>query len=197
MPPEMRSKLDTLRSEMKSVSKRLSVLDQLSVSGRQRSEAFDLGELIEELKTGHAAQFRRHNINFNFKPSSAPIRIRVVKGMLIQILENLISNSIYWMKMRASRESRYKPTISIQIDTDPLVIYYSDNGNGIAVENQEKIFRPFWSLKEKSKRRGLGLYIARENATYMGGRLSLSSNADSETKRLHEFVLELPDGVTV
>ena len=197
MPPEMRSKLYTLRSEMKSVSKRLSVLDQLSVSGRQRSEAFDLGELIEELKTGHAAQFRRHNINFNFKPSSAPIRIRVVKGMLIQILENLISNSIYWMKMRASRESRYKPTISIQIDTDPLVIYYSDNGNGIAVENQEKIFRPFWSLKEKSKRRGLGLYIARENATYMGGRLSLSSNADSETKRLHEFVLELPDGVTV
>ncbi|MBU1691423.1 MAG: ATP-binding protein [Gammaproteobacteria bacterium] len=197
MPPEMRSKLDTLRSEMKSVSKRLSVLDQLSVSGRQRSEAFDLGELIEELKTGHAAQFRRHNINFNFKPSSAPIRIRVVKGMLIQILENLISNSIYWMKMRASRESRYIPTISIQIDTEPLVIYYSDNGNGIAVENQEKIFRPFWSLKEKSKRRGLGLYIARENATYMGGRLSLSSNADPDTKRLHEFVLELPEGATV
>lgn len=197
MPPEIRSKLDTLRTEMKSVSKRLSVLDQLSVSGRQRSEIFDLGELIEELKTGHAAQFRRHNINLNFKPSGSPVRIRAVKGMLIQILENLISNSIYWMKMRASRESRYVPTISIKIDTDPVTICFSDNGRGIAVENQEKVFRPFWSLKEKSKRRGLGLYIARENATYMGGRLTLSPKVDTDTKRLHEFVLELPEGATV
>lgn len=196
MPPEIRSKLDTLRIEMKSVSKRLSVLDQLSVSGRHRSEVFNLNELIEELKSGHAAQFRRHNISFNFKPSSSPVRIRVVKGMLIQILENLISNSIYWMAMRASRESRYVPTISIKIDTDPVVIYFSDNGRGIAVENQEKVFRPFWSMKEKSKRRGLGLYIARENATYMGGRLLLSPKVDKDTKRLHEFVLELPEGAT-
>ncbi len=196
MPPEIRSKLDTLRIEMKSVSKRLSVLDQLSVSGRQRSEVFDLGELIEEIKTGHAAQFRRHNIELKFKPPSSPIRIRVVKGMLIQILENLISNSIYWMEMRASRESRYVPVISIKIDTDPVVIYYSDNGRGIAIENQEKVFRPFWSLKEKSKRRGLGLYIARENATYMGGRLTLSPIVDPDTKRLHEFVIELPEGVS-
>lgn len=197
MPPEIRSKLDTLRIEMKSVSKRLSVLDQLSVSGRQRSEVFDLGELIEELKIGHAAQFRRHSINLNFKPPSSPVRIRVVKGMLIQILENLISNSIYWMEMRASRETRYVPIISIKIDTDPVVIYFSDNGRGIAIENQEKVFRPFWSMKEKSKRRGLGLYIARENASYLGGKLTLSSRADADTKRLHEFVLELPEGVTV
>lgn len=197
MPPEIRSKLDTLRVEMKSVSKRLSVLDQLSVSGRHRSEVFNLCELIEELKLGHAAQFRRHNISFNFKPSSSPVRIRVVKGMLIQILENLISNSVYWMTMRASRESRYVPTITIKIDTDPVVIYFSDNGRGIAVENQEKVFRPFWSLKDKSKRRGLGLYIARENASYMGGKLTLSPKVDADTKRLHEFVLEFPEGVTV
>jgi signal transduction histidine kinase len=197
MPPEVRSKLDTLRTEMKSVSKRLSVLDQLSVSGRQRSEVFDLGELIQEIEIGHAAQFRRHGVKFNFKPPSPPVRIRLVKGMLIQIFENLISNSMYWMEMRASRESRYIPTISIQIEADPVVIHFSDNGRGIAIENQEKVFRPFWSLKEKSKRRGLGLYIARENATYMGGRLALSSKVDSDTKRLHEFVIELPEGVSV
>jgi len=197
MPPEIRSKLDTLRIEMKSVCKRLSVLDQLSVSGRHRSEIFDLGELIEELKTGHAAQFRRHNITFQITAPSSSVRIRVVKGMLIQILENLISNSVYWMKMRASRENRYVPTISIKIDTDPVTVHFSDNGRGIASENQEKVFRPFWSLKEKSKRRGLGLYIARENATYLGGRLTLSSKADTDTKRLHEFVLELPEGAAV
>lgn len=197
LPVEVSIKLDTLRVEMKSVSKRLSILDQLSVSGRQRSEIFDLGELIEELKVGHATQFTRHKIKFEFVQPKPPIRIRAIKGMLIQILENLISNSVYWMSLRTSRESRYVPTITIKIDTDPLVITYSDNGRGIAVENQEKVFRPFWSLKEKTKRRGLGLYIARENANYMGGRLVLSSRQDVETQRLHDFIIELPEGTEI
>jgi signal transduction histidine kinase len=197
MPVSVRSKLDTLRSEMKSVSKRLRVLDQLSISGRQRSEVFDVGELIEELKEGHAAQFRRHNIAVQVKAPNPPIRVRAVKGMLVQILENLVSNSVYWMQMRAARESQYVPTISIRIEADPVTIHFSDNGRGIAQENQEKVFRAFWSLKEKSRRRGLGLYIARENATYMGGRLTLSSDIDPRTQRLHEFVIELSEGATV
>jgi len=196
MPTEIRARLETLRAEMKSVSKRLRVLDQLSVSGRQRSELFDLGELIEDLREGHAAQFRRHNITFKVDKPKGPIRIRVVKGMVVQILENLISNSVYWMQLRGSREARYAPTISIRIDADPVTVYFSDNGRGIAPDHREKVFRPFWSLKEKSKRRGLGLFIARENATYLGGRLTLSDKADPQTKRLHEFVLELPETVS-
>jgi hypothetical protein len=50
-----------------------------------------------------------------------------------------------------------------------------------------------WSLKEKSRRRGLGLYIAASNAADLKGRLGLADKADKQTGRLHEFVLELPD----
>nr|WP_277817181.1 sensor histidine kinase [Solimonas terrae] len=197
MPAEVRSRLETLRAEMKSVSKRLRVLDQLSVSGRQRSEIFDLGELVDDLKEGHAPQFRRHNIMLTVDKPSDPLRLRAVKGMVVQILENLLSNSIYWTQLRAGRESRYVPTITIRIEMNPPTIYFRDNGRGISPEHREKIFRPFWSLKEKSKRRGLGLFIARENATYLGGRLTLSDSADEQTERLHEFVLELPEGLAV
>lgn len=194
---EVLARLDTLRAEMKSVSKRLRVLDPLSISGRQRSEVFDLGDLIEDLREGHAAQFRRHRIKFNIEKPSEKIRIRAVKGMIVQILENMIANSVYWMDLRAARESRYVPTISLRIETTPVTLYFSDNGHGIAEENREKVFRPFWSLKEKTKRRGLGLFIARECATYLGGSLALSSQVDPKTKRLHEFVLELPDAASV
>lgn len=178
---------------MRSVSKRLRVLDQLSVSGRQRSEVFDLGELLDDLKEGHAAQFRRHNITWKVEKSKGPLRIKAVKGMVVQILENLISNSVYWMDLRSSRESRYQPTILIRVEMDPPTIYFKDNGRGIAPDNREKVFRPFWSLKEKSKRRGLGLFIARENATYLGGTLMLTDASDRQTGRLHEFVLELSE----
>lgn len=197
VPAEVGARLDTLRAEMKSVSKRLRVLDPLSISGRQRSEIFSLSALIDDIREGHDAQFRRHNIIVKIQQPAAPIRIRAVKGMIVQILENLISNAIYWMQLRAAREARYLPIISIRVDTDPIALHFMDNGSGIAPENREKIFQPFWSLKEKTKRRGLGLFIARECATYLGGSLVLSERADPETKRLHEFILELPDGASV
>jgi signal transduction histidine kinase len=197
LPAEVRSRLETLRAEMKTVSKRLRVLDQISVSGRQRSEVFDLGELLDDLEEGHAAQFRRHKIVMDVRKPKGPPRVKLVKGMVVQILENLVSNSVYWMQLRAARESGYVPNISARIEMDPPTIYFRDNGRGIAPDNREKVFRPFWSLKEKSKRRGLGLFIARENATYLGGRLILSEKADRQTGRLHEFILELPETAVV
>lgn len=197
MPAEVQARLDTLRAEMKSVSKRLRVLDPLSVSGRQRSEAFDLAQLLEDLREGHAAQFRRHNMIFHVERPGGPLRIRAVKGMVVQILENLISNSVYWMQLRATRESEYEPRITVTLLRDPVTIRFRDNGRGIAPEHREKVFRPFWSLKEKSKRRGLGLFIARECASYLGGRLYLSDATDADSGRLNEFVLELPDSVSM
>jgi signal transduction histidine kinase len=195
MPSEMRSRLETLRAEMKSVSKRLRVLDELSVSGRQRTEVFDLVEVLNDVKDGHESQFKRHNVSMKIKGQKSPVKIRAVKGMVVQILENLVSNSIYWMDVRSARERRFIPTIEVEVSANPPTIYFTDNGRGISPEHREKVFRPFWSLKEKTKRRGLGLFIARENAQFLGGTLTLSEETDAETGRLHAFILELPQGV--
>lgn len=197
LPAEVRAKLETLRSEMKTVSKRLRVLDQLSVSGRQRTEVFNLLEVLNDLREGHAAQFKRENIALDVRVPTAAVNVRLVKGMIVQILENLLSNSIYWTTLRASREAGFQPRIEIRVDTDPLVLYFADNGKGISPEHRDRIFRPFWSLKEKGKRRGLGLFIAQENATFLGGSLSLTDKVDDELGRHREFMLELPDKALV
>jgi signal transduction histidine kinase len=126
-----------------------------------------------------------------------PVRIKAVKGMLVQVIENLISNSKYWMQMRREREPDLRPTISIAIHDGPPTLIYEDNGRGIAPENREKIFKAFFSLKEKKKRRGLGLFIARECAQYNGGTLVLDENRNAETGRLHRFTLELPPSASV
>jgi signal transduction histidine kinase len=197
LPGELRSKLETLRAEMKTVSKRLRVLDELSVPGRQRAETFDLGQLLDDVAEGHEAQFARHKIALDISKPPSPVRVRLVKGMVVQILENLISNSVYWMALRAHREARYRPRLQIELDKCPLQLRFSDNASGISPENRERIFRAFWSLKTKGKRRGLGLFIARENANQLGGSLTLSDRKRDEIGRLREFVLELPDSALV
>ena len=197
VPEQIGGLLNSLRSEMASVSKRVRVLDPLSVSGRQRKEIFNLGDLIEDILSGHRLQFDRHHVKQRVTMPKHAIRIRAVKGMIVQILENLLSNSIYWLDLRKQRELEFQPRISISIEDDPLTITYEDNGGGIAKENRENIFRAFFSLKEKSKRRGLGLYIARDCAKYHGGSLTLDEHVNRETGRLHRFVLQLPNEVVV
>ncbi len=197
VPARITGLLESLRAEMKAVSKRVRVLDPLSVSGRQRKEVFDLGALINDILSGHVAQFERHGITLKVQKPERPVRVRAVKGMMVQIVENLVSNSIYWLELRKEREHGFRPRITIKIGTDPLTVTYEDNGTGIAKENREKAFRAFFSLKEKSKRRGLGLFIARECAEYEGGTLVLDEHLNPDTGRLHRFVLELPDEALV
>lgn len=192
VPARLSQTVNSLQAQMKSLSKRIRILDPLSISGRQRKEVFCLKELIDDTLEAHDAQFKRHSIQVNLEIPDSPLRIRAVKGMIVQILENLISNSKYWIEVKKARSPNYQAQINLSISDSPLTLYYSDNGRGIDPQNKEKIFRPFFSLKEKSKRRGIGLYIARECTIYHGGSLELSDVVDPETKRLHTFRLELP-----
>ena len=193
VPEDIKRNLESLRSEMKSLSKRVRILDPLSVSGRQRAEVFDLGDLINETLLAHEAQFGRHQIRPVFDPPKKNVTIRAVKGMIVQILENLISNSKYWLEMKKLREPSFTPQIFIGIHENPATIIFEDNGRGIAVENAESVFKAFFSLKEKSKRRGLGLFIARECASYNGASIFLSETPNPVTGRLHQFIIEFAD----
>ena len=197
LPEQIRRLLESLGAEMKAISKRIRVLDPLSVSGRQRREIFDLTDLFDSTIEGHQQQFTRHEIEINVHKPERPVRVRAVKGMVVQILENLISNSIYWLDLRRRNDRRFRPVITICITDDPLTIVYKDNGRGIAKEYREKVFLPFFSLKEPSKRRGLGLFIARECAQHHGGRLYLDDQTIDDNGRVHRFVVELPDEVSI
>lgn len=197
LPEEVQIALASLRAQMKSLSKRVRILDPLSVSGRQRAELFVLEDLIREILDAHEAQFARHQIKVSLDLPKRPVRVKAVKGMIVQVIENLISNSKYWMQMRREREPALRSVITIAIHDGPPTIIFEDTGRGIAPENREKVFKPFFSLKEKSKRRGLGLFIARECAQFNGGTLTLDENRDSETGRLHRFTLELPPHVSM
>lgn len=193
---DVQTQLSTLQSALKSLGKRIRILDPMSVSGRQTKETFDLKKIVDEVLEAHKSQFDREEIKIVRNDDDAPVRVRAVKGMVVQVLENLISNSVHWLDIRGKREVSLKPTIRISVEANPPLITFEDNGLGISKENSEKIFHPFFSLKEKRKRRGLGLYIAREIASYHNGSLTLSNHVNKDTGRLHRFLLELPEDLS-
>ena len=184
-PADIRTNLQSLRSSMTSISKRLRVLDPLSVSGRQRKENFDLRALLNDTIEAHGAHFERHHITVLLTLPGDPVPVHAVKGMVVQVLENLIANSVYWLDLERKRRAKFEPTITIGLDTSTRIAF-GDNGPGISPQYADRVFELFFSLKEKSKRRGMGLYIARECAQFNGGSLELDPEPNHRD-RLYRF----------
>ena len=117
--------------------------------------------------------------------------IRAVKGMLLQILENLFENSVYWLKIQRRRDWNFNPCIDVRLDPVARDIMVKDNGPGVRVRRAQEIFEPFVTSKPPGQGRGLGLYISREMARYHDWELSLYTGDLDDGERSATFVLEM------
>jgi signal transduction histidine kinase len=191
LPAEVRGQFRTLESQMKTLQKRLRILDPLSTAGRQRKETFELVSWVEQTLNEHSAQFKRNNIKVSVtalpKPSST-LRVKMVKGMIVQVLENLISNSVYWLRQQQELDQKFAPRIEVVVDTEAEEIDFTDNGPGVELDRRDEIFLPFVTLKPSGEGKGLGLYIAREIANYHDAKLYLSEVPSIHKRRLNTFV---------
>jgi signal transduction histidine kinase len=112
--------------------------------------------------------------------------VSIVYGQVIDILRNLVINSIEAMQdggvitVRASYERGQvgNPSQHVQIEV-------TDTGPGIPPAMQSKVFNLFFSTKKSS---GFGLWSARQYARANGGDLTLISSEGKGVK----FTLTLP-----
>lgn len=193
LPVELKSVFATLESQLKTIQKRLRVLDPLSTAGRQHKENFELISWVKDVLDSHSAQFQRHGIEceLTIVPKQATMQVRAVKGMVVQILENLISNSVYWLKQQRSLHSDFAPRITVTINAREKSIAFTDNGPGIEPDRKEEIFEAFVTTKPPREGKGLGLFISREIARYNGARLYLSDSTTVHANALNTFVLDV------
>jgi signal transduction histidine kinase len=183
--------------QLQSLRKRLQNLDPLLTPARQTKQEFDLGKEIQSVLEGFQARFERHDIKPKLvTKGEGPVKVTFVRAMFIQVLENLIDNSVYWLSVGKRRKiaDETPREVRIVLDGNRNVIEVSDTGPGIAPENRERVFRPFFTLKPAGHGKGLGLYIAREIAEYHGGTLKLTEKGLKATGRLNTFELDFSSG---
>lgn len=191
--------LRSAEAQLRSLQKRVSALDRLSITGRQRKSILDPIEVVNEVFAGRAEQFERHTIKPSVtkepKGSTKQVSVKMVKGIIYQIIENLVENSVYWLKTERELNPGFKPQIQVRFDIASSSLYFSDNGPGIDPVNAERVFAPFFSLKRKDRGKGLGLYIAQEYARDQGAALTLSTKSNRDDGRLNTFILNLSGAV--
>lgn len=192
------SALNTLAQQIKVIQKRLATLEPLSVTARQRRSHQQLARIIDYVLEGHAAQFSRHRISALrvAQEDDNSIHAFIIEGHVVQILENLINNSVYWLDIAHKESPDLEARIEVWLTASPPTIHYRDNGPGIPSSRVQAVFDPFFSTKSEnaSRRQGLGLYIARQNAELLGGTLNLSDLGEPRVGRYNTFALELKEG---
>ena len=119
------------------------------------------------------AQTRKIHLHHNLNKSIAT-HLNVDVGKLEKILNNLINNAIKY--------SEDGGTVSVTLDYDALdqgslSLSIQDDGPGIPIEDQERIFNRFYqsSVVIQSAGTGIGLALVKELVQLMGGRISLES----------------------
>ena len=153
--------------------------DDLSI----KAEPVDVAEVVHETVTA----FRDHIVASKEIEVEIPSDVGAASGdrdRLQQVLVNLLDNAVKYgdspVKVHAYRTNGV------------IRISVADNGRGIALAEQSRIFEKFYrgdpQLARSPGGTGLGLYISRELTRRMGGSLDL----DSEPGAGATFVVELP-----
>ena len=167
------------------LTKIVSSLHSFSHIGQGRKQPSDLHECIDS--TLLILKNRVKKINLIKTYGDLPL-VSCYSGQIGQVLVNLISNAL-----DALEEYRIpQPTIAIEteaIASEEVSIRIRDNGPGIPIEIQNRIFETFFTTKPPGKGTGLGLAISHQIITENHeGQLNLISRPGEGT----EFEIVLP-----
>lgn len=186
------SVIDFIKMTVASLKSQMKHLDSSMKYTREKKETFKIGEmLIEEEIAYYQNKPNRSHIDFRCIVEN-DFAVTMNKGKFIQVMDNLINNSIYWLNAYQNIISG-KPTISIRVD-NPWV-YVEDNGLGVDPTIEEGLFEPFATRKPKGEGRGLGLFIVRQLLDNVGCEIFLDP-IRNEHKRRYRFSINLSNVIT-
>jgi PAS domain S-box-containing protein len=170
-------------------SKRMDRLiqDLLAYSRLSRAEIVlepvDIGEICREILQHLSGELSERKAVVSLQ-EGLPV-VRGHRVMLVQVMTNLLSNAIKFILPGVV------PRIQIRADPpgDRARIWVEDNGIGIAVEHQDRIFRVFerLNLPERYPGTGIGLAIVRRAVERMRGHVGV----ESESGKGSRFWIEL------
>jgi len=172
-------RLDSMIDEMNSFYKN----DKLAIQKDRIDIRVLIDREIENLHNMPEAQDIRFDVfvDGDVPFYSDPLRVKT-------IVSNLLSNAIKYcdpLKMRKYIQ------VSAHVFADWLFLTIEDNGIGIDIEHQQKVFDLFYRVGGDKKGTGLGLYIVKDTIDRLNGKIYLRSKKGESTS----FTITLPNTI--
>ncbi|MEM9193669.1 MAG: ATP-binding protein [Myxococcota bacterium] len=151
----------------------------------EHSQIVDVGDLIDQVlrivrrEIEQSAVLER-DIGRDLPPLYVP------RTRLAQVLTNVLINAAH--AVRDVERPVHRVRISARSDDEAVAIVVADTGPGIAPEDIDRIFDPFYTTKRQDLGTGLGLSISRSILRGLGGDLMVDSIYGDGAK----FVIMVP-----
>ncbi len=152
----------------------------------QEKERLDLSEIIEDQVEFHRAGALEKQIELELEPLPVLPPVMVNRRNMEEVLSNLIGNAVKYTPEGG------KASVSACLENGYVKVDVRDNGLGIPSEDLEKIFSPFYRVKNEKTRyiigTGLGLAIVKSIIEAHNGFIRV----DSELDRGSDFQFHIP-----
>lgn len=141
----------------------------------------DLAQLAEEVRELEAALAERTHVTLR-AVADTPVAVALDKVQLRRAILNLVRNAV---QATAGRE---QPAVTLRVVTegDDALLTIEDNGPGIAPDQLDKIWTPFFTTKQQGT--GLGLAFVKEIIADHHGEITVESTVGKGTT----FRIRLP-----
>src|SRR5580698_2099941 len=103
-------------------------------------------------------------------------RVVLRRGEMIQVVSNLIMNSIYAMQAGGVLSISVEDAVE---SPDGIVLTIQDNGDGIAEADLPRVFEAFFTTRS-TVGTGIGLFVAKQFVEGHGGRIEIDSRQNEE-----------------
>ena len=151
----------------------LSEITKLQKEANQPAESVNLAEVIREVQMDIAQDIEKAQAQINVSIyACGPIHF--APKNLRSVVYNLLSNAIKY------RSPHRKPVIDIRCEETPeyQVLTVSDNGLGMNLTAESKLFTMFRRLHDHVEGTGVGLYIVKKIVENAGGKIIVKSQLD-------------------
>ena len=136
-------------------------------------ESVSLGEALKESQAMISGLALKHGIAMTFPGFDVPRFVLADRTRLKQILLNLLSNAIKYNRTDGSVDVRFAVK-----DPAAIRVSISDTGAGLSPEKLAQLFQPFNRLGQEASSvegAGIGLVVAKQLVTLMGGTIGVES----------------------
>ena len=159
-------KLDLIKNAFESIRDTVRNLIDLNRPGKENKQPIDINQVIENTTNLVRSYLTKSRVKINLNLKAKNAKLTGSPQQLGQVLMNLINNAVESITGSAEFQQKLKetPTHSGEIFVDTfdqnkeLVIRVKDSGPGIAKNDLEHIFDPFFTRK-KTMGMGVGLSI--------------------------------------
>lgn len=157
-------------------------------AGNKRERTLvSLADMIADIAQAIKPLALKAGATLKVQASPSSCRVMADSIQIFRAIQNVVANAI-----QALTGPEGVVTISCRTDGSQAEVCVEDNGCGIAPENVEKIFEPYFTTKEKKRGLGLGMYITRSVIEDHGGTIQVESRLQKGTR----MIIRLPLLVT-